>query len=272
MGAIMSKQPDIIHRSTGILWGLTKCGKTTFLMSLPGRILYIMIDPDGDEVLPELPERIKTIRLYTYSDAEIIRMLEKNIPAHLVKNADDYDSCVIDSTTSIGRCALNVAIEEGIGASKREGFVPTLSAPGQAAYGARTQHIIEIVNKNLRATATVGKHCWFTAHEDEAKTSAAGDILHITMALSGKTINGAGLNVSEIWHMRLRDGEQWLSIAPCRKRKPMGTRMFGIMGDSEFQLKYDPELGPDQPHSIATWFQKYQDGGRKKLSLPKLPK
>jgi len=238
-------------------------------MSLPGRILYVMIDPDGDESLPELPERIKVIRLYTYSDAEIIRLLENKIPTHLIKNADTYDSCVIDSTTSIGRCALNDAIDKEVGASKSENFKPSLDAPGQAAYGSRTQHTINIINKVLRATASVGKHCWFTAHEDEMKTNSKGEPLYATLTMSGKAINGSGLNVSEIWHMRMKDKKWHISIAPCRNRRPMGSRMFDITGEPEFQLKFDPDLGPDQPHSIATWFNKYQDGGRKKLPLPK---
>jgi hypothetical protein len=259
--------PNVASRSTGILWGMSKVGKTTFLMSLPGRILYVMIDPDGDESLPILPERITVIKLYTYKDDEIIRLLEKKIPAHIEKNHEEFDSVVIDSLSTIGRIALEDAIAKGVGNGRE--FTASIEAPGLAAYGSRTNHTLKIVNMILRATARVGKHCWFTSHEDEPKTNQKGDLLYITMTQSGKTINGMGLQVSEIWYMRFHDKKWFIAIAPCRNKQPMGSRMFDVTGEPEFRLVFDPELGPDQPHSIATWFNRWQGSGRKKLPVPR---
>lgn len=257
-------------RTSGILWGTAKCGKSTFLMSLPGKKLFIMLDPDGDQSLPDR-EDIKIIRLYEQPDDVIIRYLTKNMPTYLRKNEEQFDSVVFDSCSTLSRIALNEAINNEVGASSKgnNAFKPSLEAPGVAAYGARTNYIIDIINKNLRATGVVGMHCWFTSHEDEPKTDDKGSFLYITMTLSGKAINGIGLNVSEIWHMIFHDKKWELAIAPCHGKKPMGSRIFDVTGEPKFRLRFNPDLGPDQPHSIATWFQQWEEGGRKKLPLPK---
>lgn len=253
-------------RSTGILWGLTKCGKTTFLTSLPGKKLFVMIDPDGDESIPDRSD-VSVLKVYQHPDDVIIRYMTTNLAALIKKG--EYDSVIIDSFSTLGQVALNETIRNEVGASKKEGFKPSLDAPGLSAYGSRTSHLVNIANKALRATAAVGAHCWFTSHQDEPKTDIRGNPLYTTMTMSGKSINGIGLNVSEIWHMRFHDGKWFISIAPNRGKEPMGSRMFTILGSTEFQLKFDPSLGPDQPHSIARWFEMWIDSGRQKLSLPK---
>jgi hypothetical protein len=259
---------DPKSRTTGILWGLTKVGKTTFLSSLPPPILYVMLDPDGEAVLPLNDDRIHIMALYEQEDATVVRFLKDKMPTFIKKNAGVYNSYVFDSATSLGRIILNLAIENEVGATSR--FTPTLDAPGLGAYGSRTNRLIDIVNVNLRATARVGAHCWFTAHEDEPKTNAKGELIYITMAQSGKTINGMGLNVSEIWFMHITDkGKRSICIAPAYSHKPMGSRMFDTSGKPDFELKFDPALLSDQPHSITTWHAAWEKGERKKLALPR---
>lgn len=255
-------------RTAGIIWGMPKCGKTSFLLTLPGKKLFVMLDPDGDQSLPDR-EDVEILRLYEQPDDVIIRYLTANMPSMLRKNERGHDSVIFDSMSTLSTIALNDAIRNEVGASKKDSFKPSLEAPGLAAYGARTNHIIDIVNKNLRATALVGMHCWFTSHEDEPKTDDKGSFLYITMTLSGKAINGVGLNVSEIWHMRMMDKQWHLAIAPSRGKRPMGSRMFDVTGEPEFRLRFNLTDGPDQPHSIARWFQQWEESGRKKLPLPK---
>lgn len=256
-------------RTTGLLWGQIKVGKTTLLQSLPKPILFLMIDPDGDAVVPD-HEGIEIMRIYEHDDATIIRYLTDKFGTQVRKWGNRYASYVLDSTTTLGRITLDQAIANNVGASNKgsDPFKPTIDAPGQAAYGSRTSRLIQISNNILRATGSVGAHCWFTAHEDEPKTNNKGDFLHITMAHSGKTINGIGSLVSEVWYLKLHDGKRFIDIAPCFGRKPMGSRMFD-MSDAEFQLNYYPELFEDQPHSIARWHAAWLEGGRKKLPLPK---
>lgn len=252
-------------RTAGLLWGPPKCGKTTFLLSLPGRKLFVMLDPDGDQSLPDRDD-VFVIRLYEHDDDDVIHYLRKKLGTFLKERKDDFDSVIIDSLSTLTRIALNEAIRKDVGAGRD--FKPTLEMPGLAGYGARTNYIVEIVNTILRATSVVGMHCWFTSHEDEPKTNTKGEFLYITMTLSGKAITGVGLNVSEIWYMDFFDKKWRIAIAPIRGKKPMGSRIFDVTGNSEFQLKFDPELGPDQGHSIASWFKRWEEGGKKKLPLP----
>lgn len=255
-------------RTAGVIWGLPKCGKTTFLMSLPGNKLFVMLDPDGDNSLPDRDD-IHIMRLYEHDDATIMRFLEDKMPTFIKQNADKYDSYIFDSTSTLYRILLNEAIRKKVGESKKSNFEPTLDMPGLVAYGSRTNHLLNIINKNLRATSSVGAHCWFTSHEDEPKTNDRGETLYTTLNLSGKAISGMGLEVSEIWHMHLHDKKWFIQIKPCRGKQPMGSRIFDMTSESEFQLKFNPELGVDQNHSIATWYHQWLSNGKRKLPLPK---
>jgi len=257
-------------RTAGVIWGIAKCGKTTFLTSLPGKKLFVMLDPDGDMSLPDSPD-IHILRLYEQPDDLIIRYLTDKLPTLLRRNEQQFDSCIVDSLSTLGQICLNEAIRTNVGESSKNGekFKPTIDAPGLSAYGSRTARTVDIVNKVLRATGSVGMHCWFTSHEDEPKTNAKGDFLGSTMTLSGKAINGVGLNVSEIWYMSQHDGKWKIAISPCRGRSPMGSRLFDVTGDIEFRLKFNPELGTDQPHSITTWYNTWVASGRAKLEVPK---
>lgn len=252
-------------RISGLIWGPAKCGKTTFLTSLPGKKLFVMVDPDGDASLPDRDD-IFIMRVYEQPDDVVKRFLIEKLPTLLRKNEEGFDSVIVDSVSTFGQITLREAIREGIGAGKS--FKPTIEAPGMAAYGARTQNIVEMVNKVLRATGSVGMHCFFTGHEDEADRDDEGNFLGITLTLSGKAINGVGLNVSEIWHLRHDPGKWMLSISNCRSRQPMGSRIFVQDSSPEFQLKFKPEAGLDQPHSIATWFNQWVESGRNKLKIP----
>ena len=253
-------------RTAGVIWGLPKVGKTTLLTSLPGNKLFCMLDPDGDQSIPDRDD-IHIMRLYEYSDADCMAFLENKMPTFIKNNAGKYDSYIFDSMSTLYRMALNDAIRKDVGGGKN--FSPSLDTPGLAAYGSRTNHILNIINKNLRATSSVGAHCWFTSHEDEPKTNDKGEFLYITMNMSGKAINGLGLEVSEIWYMRQHDGKWYICIKPMRGKQPMGSRMFDVTTLGEFQLKFKPELGCDQDHSIATWYQRWLESGKQKLPLPK---
>lgn len=240
------------------------------MLTLPGKKLFVMLDPDGEQSIPDRDD-VSIMRLYEQPDDVILRYLEDKMPSFIRKNEQGFNSFIFDSMSTLYRIMLNEAIRKGVGASTggKHPFTPSLDMPGLAAYGSRTNHALNIVNKNLRATASVGAHCWFTSHEDEPKTNDKGEFLYITMNMSGKAINGLGLEVSEIWHMRMHDKKQFIMVAPARNKQPIGSRMFNMMGEPEFQLKFKPELGPDQDHSIATWFNQWLENGRNKLPLPK---
>lgn len=257
-----------IPRSTGILWGPAKCGKTTLLATLPGRKVLVNIDPDGHEATGWRDD-ISLLDLSIYEPDEIVRMGRDKVPS-LLKQTEDLkegDSVIVDSLSSYGWAALLTAIKEKVGESRT--FKPSIEAPGLSAYGARTNYIVDMVRKILKVTGQRGVHCWFTAHMDTPTTNDQGAFLYQTMTLSDNGINQTSLSISEVWFMDRNDKKQTIAIQPVRGRKPMGSRMFSMDGAPEFTLEYainKPDL--QQPHSIAMFWKLYLANGRKKLPIP----
>jgi len=267
MTEIVIEQPDeVISRSTGLLWGMPGCGKTTFLSSLPPPILYVMIDPDGKDSIPSDTD-YTLLDLSMQDDDVTVRYCKDKLPT-LIKRLDwTTGSVAFDSLTIFSNRALNYAVQQKVGAGKK-GFEPTIEEPGQTAYGARRQYITHTVSNVLRATAQKGYNCWFTTHQGDAEMDEKGNIIRYTMMLGGKATNDAAIQISECWWMREYDGKRSIAVRNCRNREPMKTRMFDASKSPEFELKFNPSLGFDQPHSIATWHKQWLDGGRKKMPLP----
>lgn len=264
---IVQEPREIIRRSTGVLWSMSGVGKTTLLSSLPPPILYVMLDPDGDSSIPEGTD-FHLLDLSMQPDDVTVRYCMDKLPTFIEKMEQPTASVAFDSLTIFSNRALNVAVERKVGASAKSGFTPTIEEPGQTAYGARRQYITHTVSKVLRATARRGFNCWFTTHQGDGETDDKGNIIRYTMMLGGKAVNDAAIQISECWWMREHDGKRYIAVRPCRNREPMKTRMFDATVSPEFELKFDPKLGFDQPHSLATWHQQWLDGGRKKLPLP----
>lgn len=262
---VVQKKDEIVRRSTGLLWSMSGAGKTTFLSSLPAPILYVMLDPDGDSSIPDGTD-FRLLDLSDQPDDVTVRYCKDKLPT-LIERMDDIASVAFDSLTILSNRALNYAIEQKVGAGK-QGFVPSIEEPGQTAYGARRQYITHTVSNVLRATAKRGYNCWFTTHQGDAELDNKGNIIRYTMMLGGKATNDAAIQISECWWLREHDGKRFIAVRNCRNREPMKSRMFDSRKASEFELKFNPELGFDQPHSIATWHKQWLDGGRKKLPLP----
>lgn len=259
---------DAQPRSTGILWGPPKSGKTTFLMTLPGKKLIINIDPDGWLSVKKRKD-MKVMDLAGFKFDEIIRYGMGPLATQIEQNEDfgPGDSLIFDSLTSYGQSALQTAVQKGIGGSNK--WKPTIEEPGLSAYGARTQYIVSTTRTLLRVTSKKRMHCWFTSHEDTPTTNNQGDYLFQTMLMSENAINQTGLAISEIWYIAKMDKLRRVAIAPCRGKKPMGSRMFTMEKEPEFTLKYDPSKDNDQPHSISTWWKQWLENDEAQLELPK---
>ena len=223
-----------------------------------------MIDPDGKESIPEVCD-YKVLDLSMMEDGETVRALKDKVPTMIKQMKGQVASVVVDSLTVYAERGLNYAIQQKVGGSPK--FTPTIEAPGQTAYGARRQYIVHATSNILRATALVGMHCFFTTHDSEV-TNDKGEILHYTMMLGGKANNDVGIKISECWWMREHDGKWFIAVRNCRQREPMKTRMFNSSSSPEFELKFNPALGIDQPHSISRWFESWIAAGRKKIPLP----
>lgn len=265
----ISNPGDIAPRSTGILWGPSKSGKTTLLMTLPGRKLIINVDPDGWTSVAKRKD-MQVMDLSVLDFDETIRFGMGGLAMQIEKSDfGEGDSLIFDSATSYGQCALQMAVKNKIGESRKSGFIPTIEEPGISAYGARTQYIVTTVRNLLRATAKKRMHCWVTSHEDTPTTNDKGDFLYQSMLMSENAVNQTGLAVSEIWYLSKMDKVRRLAIAPCRGKKPMGSRMFTMESEPEFVLKYDTSKPNTQPHSISTWWSQWLAGDKTALELPK---
>lgn len=258
---------ELIPRLTGVLWGPPKAGKTTLLMSSPGKKLIVNVDPDGWNSVASRDD-FSVIDLAQEDFQDVITFGKDKLGTAIAES--DYgpgDTLIFDSISSYGQNALQMAVYRGIGKSNK--WSPTMEEPGLSAYGARTQYIVQTVRNILKATAKKGMHCWFTSHEDTPTTNAAGEFLYQTMFLSDNGINQIGLSLSEIWYTFDANSVRKLLIRPARGKQPMGSRLFRMDKEPEFVLKYDPREDNSQPHSIETWYNNWIEGGKKPLELPK---
>jgi hypothetical protein len=266
----VKEKSEIVSRLTGIIWGPPKAGKTSLLMTSPGKKLLVNVDPDGYTSISGRDDW-SLLDLAQYTHAEIVALGTKKVPTMIQKMCDEGklvpgDTVIGDSLSSFGDAALLTAIQNKVGEGK--GFTPSIEAPGLSAYGARTQYILEFVRQLLKVTARNGLNCWFTAHMDTPVTDDKNNYLYQSMTLSDKATSSVGLSISEIWFIDSNDRKRTIAVRPVRGRKPMGSRIFTQSGDAEFILKFDIDKPDTQPHSISTWWKAWEAGGKKKLELP----
>jgi hypothetical protein len=252
---------QLITRSTGVVWGPTKCGKTVLMSTLPKPLVFFILDPEGSASVP-VQDDVFIVDLSDLSAQEQVQACRNKIPT-MIENElpKGTTSVVLDSLTILNWSALQEAVRQKIGQGK--GFVPTLEAPGLSAYGGRTNYVNDSVRNILRATAKMNLNCWFTAHQDEPTLGKDQQVLYTTLTLSGKAINQTGLQLSEIWHLREKDGRRYISVQNSRGRQPMGTRMF-LPSQSEFELKFKP--GVDQP--MTEWIAAWKKNNYQAIPLP----
>lgn len=265
---VIQQPEEVAPRSTGIIWGPAKSGKTTLLCSLPGKKLLINVDPDGYEAVG-FRNDVSVVDLSKYDHRDLVAAGSKLVPK-MIENTTDFgegDSVIFDSLSSYGWAALNTAILNNVGASGQ--FKPSIETPGLSAYGARTNYIVDAMRQVLKVTTRKRMHCWFTAHMDTPTTNKQGDFLYQTMTLSENGVTQTSLSISEVWFLDRDNKKATIAVQPVRGRKPMGTRIFRLDGEPEFEIKYDIDMPDDkQPHSMSTWWRMYLAGGKRKLPTP----
>lgn len=255
-----------------LLWGMSGVGKTTLACTLPGRKLIVNLDPDGPLSISHRGD-VDIVDLSSLSTDDVLAKLKSaNNPLNLdgVLREGAYQSVILDSATSLSQRALEDAVRQGLGSSKKAGFVPTMEAPGLAAYGGRNAILLTCIKGLLRVTGRYNIHCCIISHEDEPKTNDQGEILYITMMLGGKLVQSTSLHLSEVWWMQdARESGYRIAIRPCRQRKPMKTRMFEASGDPEFPINYDPFAWKDLSNNpLAKYWSEWEKGAGAKLPLP----
>lgn len=187
----------------------------------------------------------------------------------------EITTVVCDSLTAITFRALQKAVSDKVGASKRENFIPTMEAPGRSAYGGRNGIVLVTLQGLLRVTGKHRVHIIITAHEDDPTTVNDGKgneiIDYVGVMLGGKLVNNMTFRFSEIWHMyQQTTGKQdrIVSVRPCRQRKPIKTRMFSNRGEPQFVLNYDGDRADKGQMTIDKFYQQWVDNGFNKIDVP----
>jgi GTPase SAR1 family protein len=251
-------------RLTMLLWGAAGCGKTTLAASAPGNKLLINFDPDGHASLgPRDDIALLDLSNQRYNIVEKFKSDDPfSLSRVLADESNGIETVIVDSVTSYSQ----YAVEQGIALTKGA----TIERPSPGAYGARNALTLRLISGLLRLTGKYGKHCIFISHEDAPTTDDSGSVLYITMMLGGKLPDQAALQISEVWFMQDVGKDRRLLLRAGRNRKPMKSRMFDTTTRSEFVTKYDPD-GKDAPygqHSIASFYEEWQENGRNKIQVP----
>jgi len=245
-------------RLSMILWGDAGSGKTTLAATAPGRKLFLMLDPDGDMSIRNMPDWHR-VNLSKESSVDIVKEGMKPDPYTLYSLLADFDTLIIDSLTKFSEHALQYAV--------RIAPKSSIEQPGLNGYGLRNICVSSLISNTLRITGALNKHVIFITHEKDADRNNDGAILSVGMLLGGQLPNITSKDISEVWNIRDVNGVRHIAIRPERFRAPMKSRMFDMTSATSFPLKYNANtnLGP----SISTWWSAYIAGNFAKLPVPK---
>jgi len=268
-------------RAAIMLWGPAGSGKTTFAATAPGMKLWCSFgDNEATPVSRRKDVIIADLSALGYDD--LFKHAQSDNPFGLDKilsERDDIETVVIDSATAIAYRALQKAVSDKLGRGNQ--FVPTMEAPGIAAYGGRNAIVLETLTGFLRVTAKHNVNIVITAHEDDPtmKTEMQGGksvevVDFIGVQLGGKLVNNMTWRLSEIWNLREINSKRTLTVRNYGNRRPMKTRMFSTQEVPQFELVYDPTL-PDSHKdqmTIANWHKDWLARGRQGLAIPRAKK
>jgi hypothetical protein len=274
-GVPVTHGPSAPERMSILLWGPAGSGKTTWAATAPGNKLWLSFG-DNEHVPVSRRDDVFVANLSGKSHEEIFRETKGDNPFGLdsyLANNEAIATVVCDSLTAISYKGLQESVANKVGASRRDGFTPTMEAPGMSAYGGRNANVIEVMTGLLRVTAKYGVHIVFTAHEDDPVLTKDGAIDYIKVALGGKIVNETTYRMSEVWHFRqLTHGEREreVYIRPYNQRRPMKTRMFDTTGPALFPVRYDPYKPDDAPGqvTIASFYDQWIANGKNRIPVP----
>jgi hypothetical protein len=264
---------DLSTRMAILLWGLATVGKSTFAATAPGHKLWLSFG-DNEHVSIAHRKDVTVAPLHGLGLDDLFKHAQSDDPLGLDKALAENEhitTVVADSITALTFRALQKAVKDGVGASRN--FKPSMEQPGKSAYGGRNGIVLETVTGLLRVTAKHGVHLILTAHEADASTKKddmGNDIIdYVSVMLGGQLVNNMTYRLSEIWYMSESSGRRTLAVRPTRRRRPMKTRMFSGLDEPEFVLTYDADKPDKGQMTIASWYDKWADGGYEKISVPK---
>lgn len=254
----IEKPTDAPSRLSMILWGDAGSGKTTLAATAPGRKLFLMLDPDGDMSIRNMPDWHR-VNLSKESSVDIVKEGMKPEPYGLVSLLTDFDTVVVDSLTKFSEHALQYAV--------RVAPKSTIEQPGLNGYGLRNVCVGAFVSNMLRITGALNKHVVLITHEKDADRNNDGAIISVGMLLGGQLPNITSKDISEVWNLRDHAGSRHIAIRPERFRAPMKSRMFDMTGATSFVWRYNSNKL--EGHTISDWWEYYVNTGYVKLPVPK---
>jgi hypothetical protein len=249
---------DAPSRLSMILWGDSGAGKTTLAATAPGRKLFLMLDPDGDMSIRNMPDWHR-INLAKESSVDIVKEGMKPDPYTLYTLLADFDTLIVDSLTKFSEHALQYAV--------RVAPKSSIESPGLQGYGLRNICVSSLISNVLRITGALNKHVIFITHEKDADRNNDGAIISVGMLLGGQLPNITSKDISEVWNVRDHAGKRYIAIRPERFRSPMKSRLFDMTGATNFEWRYNANT--HKGSTIEDWWLTYIKGNYAKLPVPK---
>lgn len=255
-----------IDRLSMILWGPSGSGKTTLASTLPGPILWILYDPDGQasitnaegiyvmDMTGEPPDHVTK-----WNDVDPMRI------SKFIKE-NDIESVVFDSLTTFqDKCLVHGVANAS---TTRQHASATLEDPGFGGYGRKKRWVMSCVANLTQVTKRLGVNICFISHEDSPEKDNQGNSLFITMILGSDLPQTLAIQFSEVW--LLRDdakGNKVISVMAHGLYRPMKTRMFAA---SKQNRSFAWEFNPDtrEGETIAEWLDMWRANGYNRLKLP----
>lgn len=252
------------ERVSMLVWGLSSCGKTVLAATLPGPILWLGFDPDGEKTIAG-DENIHFFNLATLSPDQAPSFMEgeafENQIHTVLKDHPEIQSVVVDSLTSFSQLALTHAITSGKASGR--GFKATMDVPGMSGYGIRNRIVLSTVRMLLRVTARVNRHVCFICHEDtpekETDDNNRQRVVRVTLLLGGTLPSEVPLQISEIWYMRELNGRREIFLRPFGVIVPMRTRMFRT--DKKSSFVWDYNMYDKTGRTVAQMIEQWRAGG-----------
>lgn len=259
------------RRMTMLLWGLSKCGKTTLAATAPGKKLWISFDPECTAPLDR--KFVDFVELDLSAEPDNVVMSFREVGSGMCRNIDkflaehqDIETVVFDSCTTFGNKALSHGVV--VASTTKKGKDSTLEDPGYAGYGNKNTWMNLVIKNMLEVTGKHHRHLIVVAHEDKPERNKEGVPIFVSIMLGSSLVQQVPINLSEIWHMEVFGAkkETRIQIRPCRLYKPMGTRMFKTTGEPEFVWKFNVDDWKGE--GIADWYERWQENGYGKIELP----
>tara|TARA_R110000803_G_scaffold165778_1_gene229230 strand:- start:1211 stop:2041 length:831 start_codon:yes stop_codon:yes gene_type:complete len=243
-----------------LLWGMSGCGKTTLAATAPGKKLWLSFDPEATASLGSVPEgELLDIPLSDESST-ILEQWRRANPNRIEEfiRTNGIETVVLDSVTTL----VDMATENAVNVVKSA----TLDNPGMKGYQHRNAITMQILTQIMKSCIKCSCNFIVIGHEDAPQLTDDGHISAIVPLIGGKMVNGVPLRLGEVWHMENVKGKRRIQIMPVRVYKPMKTRMFSTMGDSEFDWKFNQDQWTGM--KISDWLTQWKESGWKKIPLP----